>query len=753
MVIAISKLLKQQKMLKLIILIILITSETHQQQIKSFLNIFKNEILAKVTIRKPYIKECDILVIKETLEADQFNLTCPLPYNSSSTTTGCSCNFNFKKINCFYSNKLNEFPKLVKSENTQNNGVWSIDLKCKNFSIYNSFDELQSFEKVELIDLSGPLQSKCFIYDEIKKENISLDSNRDLNSLRMLGFSNRSIIEGLVIDLHVNFIDLKQNQIEFVELTKSGFGLNDQSRVRINSIDISNNSLKKIDIFSDVDICYFEIKNLSMSFNFLEKLDVSFLILVRDLNVAFNNISKLTIDFFEKTKTHSNYLYCLYKNSINETVFYESALKSLDFSHNRLAVLPFFYLKHVNFTLVETLNFSNNRVHSLRNYEFNQMKKLENLFLSRNKIENLEDMAFHGINTLKRLDLSDNLIENLTENILNQPNLTTEWISFSKNRMKRVPREALKHCNSTKYLYLNENKIVRLENYSFGFMYNLLELYLSGNLIEEIHVNAFQIDDKSQIGPGLIEKLDLGNNRLTHLNNTIFSYLTNLRYLVLNNNFIRTIKDETFSGVNYLISLDLNINMLEDLNFLYNKRRFTKLRYLKLSNNRLRSLEPGKFSYLSALKQLDLTSNKIKNVTNCAFYGLENSIDKLILNYNLIEQMNPCAFSLDFKNLRFVQILHNPIQCTNTCALFFTVYTPPYSIKYEGYECSDRITSSNVTFCTPEVYKKIHMECKSKMSGAESCWRINAGKQSVKRYSLLNEMTSLNKTNEVDFNR
>jgi Leucine-rich repeat (LRR) protein len=745
---------------QIILLIILLKSETNQQQQNPFVNIFKNEILSKVTVKKPYIKECDIIVVKETFEADQFNLKCPLPFNSSSTITGCSCDFNSKTIDCFYSNKLNKFPTLVKLPPPPNqvNNFWSIDLKCKNFSIFTSFTELQALEKINILDLSVDSKTKCFIYDEVKKVNVTLEVNQNLNSLKIVGFSNAngsSENDDSIISLNIHFIDLKFNQIELVKLTKNGFSLNDQSKVRLKSIDLSSNLIRNFEIFTDVDVCYFKIENLTISNNYLDRFDVSFLILLRHLNASHNNISKLTIDFYEKIKTHSQYLGCLNKsimlNVVNDTEFlYEAVLVDLDFSYNRLTVLPFFYLKHVNFARVEMLNFTNNRVHSLRNNEFNQMSNLQYIILSQNRIETIEALTLYGLNFIKKLDLTDNRLATFPDDLFNQPNLTTEWISFSKNKMNHVPRATLKHCSSTKYLYLNENKIKKLSNYSFGFMYNLLELYLSGNLLDEIEVNAFQIDDKSQIGPGLVEKLDLGNNRLTHLNNSIFSYLTNLRYLILNNNALMHIKDETFSGVNYLISLDLNINMLEDLSFLYKKRRFSKLRYLKLSHNRLSKLEAGQFAYLNSLKHLDLTSNRIKNVTNCAFYGLENSIDKLILNYNLIEQMNPCAFSLSFKNLRFVQILHNPIQCTNTCALFFTIYTPPYSIKYEGYECSDRVTSSNVTFCSTEEYKRIHMDCKSQMSGPASCWRINADKQGFKRNTLLDERESYtNITNDV----
>ncbi|RMZ99343.1 insulin-like growth factor-binding complex acid labile subunit, partial [Brachionus plicatilis] len=231
------------------------------------------------------------------------------------------------------------------------------------------------------------------------------------------------------------------------------------------------------------------------------------------------------------------------------------------------------------------------------------------------------------------------------------------------------------------------------------------------NQIESIEVDAFSIDKRSYYGPGLIEKLDLSFNKLVHLNESIFSYLTNLRYLIISHNRLRYIDPAVFQGVNYLISLDLRLNKLENLTFL-TSRNFSELRHLRLANNQIEFLRPGQFMHLKSLNFLDLSANNIKYITTCAFYGLQNTIRRLFLNWNQISRLNTCAFTLAFKHLRFVQIMHNPLNCTNNCEFFFTVYNPPYSINYQGVECLNN-TLSFTRVCSQRHYDYIYSRCQS----------------------------------------
>lgn len=123
----------------------------------------------------------------------------------------------------------------------------------------------------------------------------------------------------------------------------------------------------------------------------------------------------------------------------------------------------------------------------------------------------------------------------------------------------------------------------------------------------------------------------------------------------------------------------------------------------------MRRLKPAQFVFLNTLTHLDLSSNRISRIDDCAFSGLEASVRRVYLNYNRIRRLNSCAFAIDFRQLRFVQILANPLNCSHNCEFFYVIYNPPYSINYEGFECAN-VTRTNFSHCTPQdfdlVYKR-----------------------------------------------
>lgn len=143
-----------------------------------------------------------------------------------------------------------------------------------------------------------------------------------------------------------------------------------------------------------------------------------------------------------------------------------------------------------------------------------------------------------------------------------------------------------------------------------------------------------------------------------------------------------------------MISLDLSLNRIQQLDFLYNRNFSMHLRFLKLSNNQLTHIGPVQFGFLNSLGHLDLSANRIFRLADCAFHGIQDSIRQLILNYNRIRRVNSCAFSIDFRHLRIVQLLHNPINCSGNCEFFYAIYNPPYSISYQGIECTTHLTTS-----------------------------------------------------------
>jgi Leucine-rich repeat (LRR) protein len=668
--------------------------------------------LRSILIRKPYQKECETPTTVVYEEIDQTSELCPLPFRSLSKTTGCSCEFTTNLIKCEYVNALSKLPDLLETENTY---TWSLDVRCRNFTILNSLGSFAKLKQINTLDFSMAKPNTCKYYEQNSREVFNANST----TLVRVGNKQRYASQKALAQLKIDYLNFYANNIRDFYL----FGKQGSLKLNVKSLNLANNLLETLIVDNQLEICSLELENLNVSYNKLKQISIGYLILLRNFNISNNYLTTFTVDFFEEDlrsfqNCTANFKLSMTENRLDSNrtnaskTIYESELQTLDLSFNQLITLPFSFLHHVRFDRLELLNVNHNRLRYVNDFEFRHMRNLKHLLLRSNKIEHVRSHCLEGLNKLERLDLSFNYISHIPISLFVSANSSRlEYLYLNNNFLKRVPKEAFEHCTSVKYVYLNSNQIGKLKNYSFGYMYSLLELNLANNLIDEIEVNAFFIDEKSMIGPGLIEKIDLSNNRLAVLPGKIFSYLTNLRYLLLNDNKIRKIDMKTFYGVSYLISLDLSVNKLKYLHFLAN-RNLSSLRYLKLSNNLLKNLNHSQFSYLKSIKTLDLSSNGIEYLHECSFYGIQGSIKKLILNYNQIKHIEPCTFTHGFKSFRFVQILHNPIDCNDNCSFFFTVYNAPYAINYEGTECSDK--SNLLMECSFKQYANISAECKRK---------------------------------------
>ncbi|CAF0827465.1 unnamed protein product [Brachionus calyciflorus] len=646
-----------------------------------------NEIL----IKKPYETVCEETTTTQKPDLiDQLSDQCPLEYKSSSLKTGCLCNLNTTTLDCLYSNRLNKIPDFF---NVNSKNEWNINLKCKNFTHLTNLEPFLPLETINILDLSSHLNphEKCKIYP-----------NENLVKIVKIGSKNHHSNLNKSKSLKINELNLELNNLNSIHLIKN----NTNYQLNIKTLRLSNNFLEFLDIKTELDLCYIGLENLNVSNNRLKRIEIGYFVFLQRLNLSNNYLSSFIIDFYN---TKDFQIYYSKNCKLENSTSLHSNLIDLDLSHNFLPSLPFNFL-NIKYLSLLNLNLSSNQIREIRNYEFSSMTLLERLDLSSNLITNVANKSFYSLKKLKYIDLANNYLTQIPKNLFHDQKESLEYLNLNHNNLTQVAKEAFKYLGHVKYMHLSQNKIEILKNYSFGFMFNLIELYLAQNEINTIELNAFYIDEQSYYGPGLVEKLDLSFNKLTYLDKSIFSYLTNLRYLILNNNKLERVDTSVFQGVNYLITLDLRLNYLKSLDFLLS-RNFSSLRNLKLSNNLIEFLRPGQFSFLKSLNYLDLSGNRLKYINSCAFYGIQNTIKKLFLNYNLISRLNTCAFTLAFKNLRFVQIMHNPLNCTNNCEFFFTVYNPPYSINYQGVECVNNTLSSDRE-CSQKHYDKIFSRCK-----------------------------------------
>jgi Leucine-rich repeat (LRR) protein len=719
------------------LIIIYINIETHLASQQFEIDLTDKFVIDDILLKKPFVKQCDQPVVEEKF--DQMNKSCPLPYRSNTSTTGCFCNYATRTVECIYMNRLNDFPLLVNNydnndlsdidtllENNYDSLTWNIDLKCRNFSTFKSFQQFLNLNYIEILDLSSTgsaRNNKCKYYDEKLNKVRSLTDSDKVNYLYQIGelYQEDDDIDidkiedsnQKIQNLTIKHLDLGSNRIKMPYLNRKRFSLKQNQIVSIDSLSLANNFIEKL-IIENVDLCSFKISKLNLSSNKLYDLDISFLIILTQLDLNKNNLTTFLIDYLNNDliehSSNCNNINKIFKNNYNETVLI-SNLKYLDLSYNNLAALPFGYIENVRFIHLESFDATFNLIRLIKFNDFYQFNNLIYLYLYGNKIERIENDSFSTLISLKYLDMSMNHLVEIPDTLFKFTN-RIEILKINSNYLKEIPRESLKYLTSVKYLYLNDNEFKKVSNFSFGYMLNLLELYLANNRIESIDTKAFFIDDRSFVGPGLLEKLDLSHNLLETLNSSIFSYLTNLRYLIISNNLIKRIDFNSFYGINYLITLDLTMNQLSKIDFLQNKN-FSYMRYLKLAHNNLEYINGNSFYNLKSLKQLDLSSNKIRGLADCAFNGIQDTIKKITLNYNQIRLINSCAFMLGFRNMRLIQVLHNPLNCTNNCEFFYSIYNPPYSISYEGTECINGAVSG--LNCNLMQYQRINHECRRRL--------------------------------------
>jgi len=136
-----------------------------------------------------------------------------------------------------------------------------------------------------------------------------------------------------------------------------------------------------------------------------------------------------------------------------------------------------------------------------------------------------------------------------------------------------------------------------------------------------------------------LERLDLSNNNIKHLNGAVFSGLgafsglTKLTHLLMHNNEISDILPGTFENMSNLERLDLCYNEItEIMPSIFGD--MSSLECLDLSNNNIKDLNCAVFTGLVKLKHLHLSANQLQYLHPYTFLGLPN-IKRLSMKENM----------------------------------------------------------------------------------------------------------------------
>lgn len=200
-------------------------------------------------------------------------------------------------------------------------------------------------------------------------------------------------------------------------------------------------------------------------------------------------------------------------------------------------------------------------------------------------------------------------------------------------------------------LELMGNSITSIPAEAFNGLPNLERLDLSKNNISSsaIGPKAFKLLKK-------LVRLNIDENNLVHIPSELPPTLEELN---INENNLQAIDEQTFSGLNQLVSLELEGNNLSETNV--NPLAFKHLKslsYLRLGKNKFRIIPQG---LPASIEELHLENNQIEEITEICF-NHTRKINVIVLRYNKIEEnrIAPLAW-INQENLESIDLSYNKL--------------------------------------------------------------------------------------------
>jgi Leucine-rich repeat (LRR) protein len=128
-------------------------------------------------------------------------------------------------------------------------------------------------------------------------------------------------------------------------------------------------------------------------------------------------------------------------------------------------------------------------------------------------------------------------------------------LDMNTNQIEEIDSKTFESFTNLKYLFLNGNKLRRIEPNTFKSLDKLLQLTIYDNQIEEIDATMFETLVN-------LKELDLSCNKLKRIGSNLFSRLVKLEKLYLIDNQIEEIDENSFVSLTNLHELKLENNKL-----------------------------------------------------------------------------------------------------------------------------------------------------------------------------------------------
>ncbi|XP_068721591.1 uncharacterized protein [Montipora capricornis] len=301
------------------------------------------------------------------------------------------------------------------------------------------------------------------------------------------------------------------------------------------------------------------------------------------------------------------------------------SLEDLWLNDNSLGSFPHPSLSYETRPSMKYLHLENNQIRNLRSYDkgdfppelenlhrdlkrkqkpFEKTRNIIQLFVHSNQITEIGEEDLWLLNKLQEIFLSYNKLRNSTVHpeafrnltrltVLHLDGNTFYYVPIALQRKSRIP--------SVGALDLRANKITYLSKGTFYELDKLKSLYMQNNKIVAIENGAFNEN---------IQIIDLYNNRFNFKHENQFTNLSKLTYLILRTNQIRAIPDTAFHGLQSLSVLNLGQNKIgRILKIIF--RDLANVNTLWLDKNEIAFIEDGTFAKVKRFSTLNLQHNHL----------------------------------------------------------------------------------------------------------------------------------------------
>lgn len=162
-------------------------------------------------------------------------------------------------------------------------------------------------------------------------------------------------------------------------------------------------------------------------------------------------------------------------------------ITSLNLSQNKLTV--FLDPQRKKWTLLESLDLSNNDLRWIPLTMFQRMKSLQSLNLSGNELINIDQVKFPPF--LMNLDVSHNQLTTLMARRFLPKASSLTQIDLSHNAIQIIEPGALSHLQNLEKINLSNNKLVEVGHKSMYGLVRCHDIDLGNNMISDISPTAF----------------------------------------------------------------------------------------------------------------------------------------------------------------------------------------------------------------------------------------------------------------------